>query len=289
MSASVIGSGVLRSGQPVCVATERTHNAVYVFGGGAWNRLVRWAGHEVTAACVCGDVIVCAALDDVVYLVQETAVSRVALPKKSDWIYGAAALDDESALLGGAGGLFVVSVKDRTVTPRRLSEFNISKPGRHVLNVVRVGPRTLVLGKKNLLVEYRGTSAVELINSKAVAGKELFFRHATELGNDLWLSGTGPQPFLARLEGEGVRYEDMPLTGQSSPVVDALGGELVLGGDRLLAGKAGQWRDLLGAPLPSGNVVAFVSAASPLPTCAVTNNGHSYFTDGHSCRGIPVF
>src|SRR5687768_17429 len=57
MTRSIITCGTLSSGEMICVATERTHNSVYVFDGRAWHQQVRWAGKEATAACACGDAI----------------------------------------------------------------------------------------------------------------------------------------------------------------------------------------------------------------------------------------
>ena len=293
MPPSIIASDTLPSGQLMCVATERTHNSVYLFDGAAWRRLVRWGGHEVTAACACGDTIVCAALDDVVYLVQGATISKVKLPKDSDWIYGAAALSGEVALLGGLG-LHLISVADQTVTRKRLSEFNISKPGRGILAVVNTGSpqnsRTLLLGKKNLLVDYRGDSAVELIDSKKLPGRELFFQDAAKVGNDLWLAGTsGAHPFLARLDGDTVQFVDLPPTRQNAPSIMELNGEVIVGADGLFAGKPGQWRQILPASAVPGTIVSFCRAPDPLPICALTSDGQSFFTDGHTCQHLPVF
>ena len=289
MSRSIVAAGTLRSGQIVCVATERSHNTVYALDGRRWEQLVRWPGTEVTAACACGDTIVCAALDDVVYLVRGTTVTRAALPDGSDWVYGAAALSDDEALLGGAG-LFVLSVADGTVTRRRLSEFGISRPGRQVLGVVRTGGRTLVLGKKNLLVEFRGDSAAELVPAKALAGRELFFRAAVDVDGVLWLAGTGPRAFLARHEGDTVRAEEIPVDGQSAPVLAGLGGgELLLGAERLFAGRPGGWRELLAGPVPSGPVVATTPCPDGARVCVVSAGGSSFLTDGRSCEEIRVF
>src|SRR5687767_11737253 len=105
MKPYIVGAGTYRSGEPMCVATDRTHNTVHLFDGTSWQEVARWTGHEVTAACVCSDVIVCPALDQLAYLIQGTTVSKIALPKEAEWIYGAAAMSEDLALLGGAGGL----------------------------------------------------------------------------------------------------------------------------------------------------------------------------------------
>src|SRR5688500_6478467 len=168
MKQSIVGSAQLRSGEVVCVTTQRTQSAVHVFDGSRWQQTAHWRGHELTSACACGDTVVCAALDDLVYLVRGTEVSELPLPKQGDWLYGAAALSDDTALLGGSGGLVLVSVAGRTATRRRLSEFNISRPGRDILAIVRIANRTLLLGKENLLVEYRGDSAEALVDRQAL-------------------------------------------------------------------------------------------------------------------------
>jgi hypothetical protein len=281
---SIIGFGTLRSGQLMCVATERTHNSVHVFDGNAWRKLVRWAGHEATAACACGDTVVCAALDDVVYLVDGTTVSRVALPKQGDWIYAAAALSEDTALLGGSGGLVLVSTRDQSVTRRRLSEFNVSRPGRHILGIARTASRVLLLGKKNLVVDYKGNSAAELIGRKALGSEERFFQDAVELDQDLWLSGmSGPHPFLARMVDGGLHDEPIPVTRQTSPSLAVLGSELVIGAERLWAGKPGQWREVL-ALTPGASIVGLTPApaTAPHPLCAFTSDGISCFTDGRA-------
>jgi hypothetical protein len=291
MTPSILSSATLRDGRIVAIATERAHNSIHAFDGKGWSRVVRWAGHEVTAACACGQTVVCAALDDVVYLIDGKTISRVPLPKQSDWIYGAAVMSDETALLGGAG-LFVIGVKDQSVIRRRLSEFNISRPGRDILSIVRTGGRTLLLGKKNLLVEYKDDSAVELVDRKAMAGRELMFKSAVQIAQDLWLSGFGPQPFLARLAaGRSVQFEDLPITGQSSPSLAELNGELLVGTSRLQIGNPGRWRDLLPAPLTNSSIVGIIptSTAAATEACALSHDGKSYFTDGKTVKELPVF
>jgi hypothetical protein len=272
------------------VATTRKGNAVYVFNGGGWHEAAAWSGNEVTAACACGDAVVCAALDDQAYLVRGAEVTPLKLPEQSDWIYGAAALSDDVALLGGAG-LFVLSVTDQTVQRRRLSEFNISRPGRDVLRIVRTAGRTIVLGKKNLLVEYHGDSAVELVDRKAI-GAELFFFGAAQLGPDLWLTGSSNlRPFLARPAGNTVQFDDVPLTAKSPPVLAALADELLIGGERLLAGKPGQWRELVAETTAAETFIGMtpITSSSPHRVCAFTSGGTSYFTDGHAVTEIDVF
>ena len=288
MKGSIVGLGTLGSGRPVCVVTTGKRNAVHAFDGSEWQLAAAWNGKEVTAACACGDTVVCAALDDAAYLVRGADVSPVTLPEQSDWIYGAAALSDDVALLGGAG-LFLLSVNDGSVTRRRLSEFNISRPGRDILNVVRTGGRTIVLGKKNLLVEYHGESAVELVDRRAI-GKELFFEDATQLGPDLWLSGrSNLQPFLARLAGNTVQFEDVPLAAKVATALGVVGGELLVGGERLLAGKPGQWRELVPESTAGASIVGITPAEGPHPMCAIASDGTSYFTDGRACVDVDIF
>ena len=288
MKPSIVGCGTLHSGRPACVTTTRKRNAVFVFDGHRWHAAAEWGGKEVTAACACGDTVVCAALDDEAYLVRGADVVTVKLPEQSDWIYGAAALSDDVALLGGAG-LFVLSVTDGSVTRRRLSEFNISRPGRDVLRIARTSGRTLVLGKKNLLVEYQGDSAVELVDRRAV-GAELFFSGAAQLGSDLWLAGgISLRPFLAKLTGNSVQFEDAPLAGTSLPVLATLGDELLVGSDRLLAGGPGQWRELAPASPVGAGIVGMTPVPGPYPVCAVASDGTSYFTDGRDCVRIDLF
>jgi hypothetical protein len=262
-----------------------------VYDGSAWAPSARWAGKELTAACACGERVLCAALDDQAYLVQGADVVPIKLPERSDWIYGAAAVSDDMALLGGAGGLFELSIDHRAITRRRLSEFNISRPGRHVLRIVRAGERTLVLGKKNLLVEYRGGSAIELVDRRAISA-ELFFTGAVQLGTDLWLTGSHSlRPFLARLAGNAVQFEDLPLTGKSLPVLAALGDELLVGAERVLARRSGQWRELIS----ESTVGARIASIMPLPSpsshsiCAVSSDGTSWFMDGRGIVEIDIF
>jgi hypothetical protein len=248
-----------------------------------------WDGKEVTAACACGDTVVCAALDDEAYLVRDGNVAALELPKQSDWIYAAAALSDDVALLGGSG-LFVLSITDRSVTRRRLSEFNISRPGRDILRIVRTGGTTIVLGKKNLLVEYRGDAALELVDRRAV-GKEVFFSGAAQLGPDLWLTGSSNLiPFLARRAGNRVQFEDAPFTRPARPVVVALGDELLLGGAQLFAGMPGRWRELVPPSTAGASIVGMMPVAiGPHPMCAIASDGTSYFTDGRTCVDVDVF
>ncbi len=273
----------------MCVATTRKGNAVYVFNGGGWHEAAAWSGNEVTAACACGDAVVCAALDDQAYLVRGAEVTPLKLPEQSDWIYGAAALSDDVALLGGSG-LFVLSLMDRSVTRRRLSEFNISRPGRDILRIVRTGGTTIVLGKKNLLVEYRGDAALELVDRRAV-GKEVFFSGAAQLGPDLWLTGSSNLiPFLARRTGNRVQFEDIPFTRQAGPVVAALGDELLVGGQQLLAGMPGRWRELVPPTTAGANIVGIIPVTNgPQSMCAIASDGTSYFTDGRACVDVDVF
>ena len=291
MKATVVGCGTLRSGRPVCVASNRKHTTVHVFDGTVWEGTAGWRANEVTAACVCGDAVVCAALNDEAYVVEGVDVLPVKLPQQSDWIYGAAALSDDVALLGGPG-LFLLSIKDQTVTRRRLSEFNISRPGRDVLRIVRTGGRTIVLGKKNLLVDFRGDSAVELLDRRAV-GHELFFSGAAQVGPDLWLTGSANlRPFLARLSGNTVQFEDVPLTGKSMPVLAALNDdELLIGCERLLAGRPGQWREVVPETTDGVCIVGITPATAnaPHPICAISSNGTSYFTDGRAVADLDVF
>src|SRR5688500_2110660 len=110
MKPHVIGASLLGSGLLFCAATDGQHNTVYVYERAGWRRLVGWSGHRVTACCACTDAIICAAVDDVAYVIEGTTISRVTLPEQTrTMVYGACAMSGDTALLGGAGGLFLLS------------------------------------------------------------------------------------------------------------------------------------------------------------------------------------
>ena len=293
MQPYVIGADRLPGGRIFCAATDRSHNTVFVHESGKWRKLIGWNGHEVTACCACGDTIVCAALDDVAYVIEGTTITPVTLPEKTrTWVHGAAATSPDTALLGGAGGLFELSVSSRTAVRKRLSEFNVSRPGRDIHNVVRGAGTTWLLGAKNLLVDFRGDSAREPVPRDVLRGREVMFEDAADFDGRLWLSALeGPRATLAELDGQTLSFHDTPQPGQRRARIAAHGGELFVGASGLSVGRPGSWRDLSTPGLgPKGDaIVAIVAPQQAGELAAVSSDGRSFFTDGKSCMELAVF
>lgn len=291
MKPYIIGADRLKSGRLFCASTDRSHNAVFVYEDDAWRRLVGWSGHEVTACCACGEKIICAALDDVAYVIEGTTISRVTLPEKTrTYVHGCCATSDDAALLGGNGGLFSLNVRDLTAARVRLSDFNVSRPGRNIHNIVRTGGRTWILGLKNLLVDFRGDAASEPVPRDVLRGREVRFGDATELDGRVWLSAAeGARGTLASLQGGNLQFHDPPHPGFSAGGLAVLNGELVLAGEQLTIGRPGAWRDLPlpGMPSDSGTV-ALVPTESGRELCVVAYSGQSWFTDGRTTRAAQV-
>jgi hypothetical protein len=102
MKTSFIGTALTSTGRCVAIGTDKTKSIVA--DAETWETLVTWRGAEVTACGTIGDKIVCAALDGVVFLVDERRVDRIAHGDKTAWFYAVAPIGPTTGLLGGSTG-----------------------------------------------------------------------------------------------------------------------------------------------------------------------------------------
>jgi hypothetical protein len=106
----------------------------------------------------------------------------------------------------------------------------------------------------------------------------------------LWLSATeSVQALLARLDGQGLQLQDGPESGFRMARLATLAGELFVAGDKLSAGRPGAWRDVPAPPLTGSDAFIALLPSGAGELCAISADGRSFFTDGRSCREVPVF
>jgi hypothetical protein len=152
MKTSFIGTALTSTGRCVAIGTDKTKSTVA--DAETWETLVTWRGAEVTACGTIGDKIVCAALDGVVFLVDERRVDRIAHGDKTAWFYAVAPIGPTTGLLGGSTGrLFHIDVTKKALLPLALKDFGIEKSGRDILKISSRDP-TIITGKKELILRY---------------------------------------------------------------------------------------------------------------------------------------
>jgi hypothetical protein len=281
---SIVDVARLADGRLVAAGTTRRANALWQLASKVWSPLVEWKGKEVTACCGVGDAVVCAALDGELYAWSAGQLQKHTIPDPTMWIYAASALDDMRAVLGGSGGLVFFDPHTGAVDHRRLSTYEISKPGRIIHGINRSAGRLFIVGAKNMVLELQGDALVELANRATFGGQELMFLSAEYCNDRLWLSGFGQ---LASLDAGGPQvYENV---GERTRAM-GLGchqGELLVFQNEILLGEPGHWR-----PLVEGFHAEGLIAVEPIgddQLCAITYTGKSYFLQGDVIELAPIF
>jgi hypothetical protein len=292
---SIIAVTRLADGRLIAAATDRRTNSLWQFDLPAWSQLAEWTGKEITACCGVGDDVVCPALDGQLFVWSHGQLHQHALPDKTMWIYAAAALDDGRALLGGNGGLVFFEPATGQLVHRRLSEYDVKRPGRTIHGISRSEGRTFIVGAKNLVLELRGDAPVEIADRSTFAGRELLFLSAASVtaasdsnasaGGRLWLAGHG---LLASLDEGGPHIFENPLGDRNRLVgIASHCGQLVAFQDEIMLGEPGAWR-----PLIEGFNAPGLIAVEPLADdqwCAITHTGESYLFNGDSVQPSRVF
>jgi hypothetical protein len=282
---SIVDVTTLAGGRLIAGATNRRLNSLWQFDGNAWSGLAEWKGKEVTACCGVGNAIVCAALDGELYVWSEDQLHKHTLPDPTMWIHAATALDDTRALLGGSGGLVFFEPLSGELQHRRLSTYEISKPGRTIHGISRSDGRTFIVGAKNLVLELQGDRIVELANRASFGGHEILLLSAAYCQHRLWLSGFGD---LAALDGNGVQiYENVFGNRLRGIGLQCHHGELLVFQEQIMLGDPNNWR-----PIISGFQAPGLIAVESLPDdqlCAVTYAGESFVLQGNSVRAVPIF
>jgi hypothetical protein len=282
---SIVDVTSLAGGRLIAGATNRRMNSLWQFDGNAWSGIAEWKGKEVTACCRVGNAIVCAALDGDLYVWSDGQLHRHALPDATMWIYAATALDDTCALLGGSGGLVFFEPLSGKLQHRRLSTYEISKPGRTIHGISRSHGRTFIVGAKNLVLELQGDTIVELANRASFGGHEILLLSAAYCRDRLWLSGFGD---LAALDSNGVQIYENVLGNRIRGIgLRCHHGELLVFQEEIMLGEPSNWH-----PITSGFRAPGLIAVEPLADdqlCAVTYSGESFVLQGSSVRAVPIF
>ena len=287
MKPSVVGTGRLASGVLFCVTTTGSRNVTWTFDGATWSPANEWAGKEVTACCNLGEQIVCPALDHFLYVVKGADTASHLLPDESEWIHGACELENNVVLMAGERGLFFYDASNGRIWRKRLGDFDISKPGRRVIRICRSNARVFLVGAKNLLVEFHGESATNLLARGSRGGRELTIYQATVCEGKIWTSGIlGTSSFLALIDNGHAMLVDCPMAELRAPIVTSYRDQLLLASDRILYGFPGDWQTLWKG---DGNGIVGIMESNGCGTlCAVTYKGCSYFFDGSQWHKVPI-
>jgi hypothetical protein len=286
---SIVAVTRLADGLFVAAATDRRTNSLWQFDGAAWSKLAEWKGAEITACCAVGEDLVCPALDGKLFIWSQGQIQQLALPTTTMWVYDAVALDEQRALLGGEGLVFV-EPKTGGVIHRRLGDYGVSKPGRTIHGVCRSEGRTIIVGAKNMVLELKDDAVVELANRGTFGGRELFFRGAAVCNDRLWISGwTGSVGVLVALDAAGPKVYDDPIgPGKPSFGLRCHHGELIAYQDEIMIGGPGNWRPLFPG-FKNGDGFVALEPSARNRWCAIAYNGQSWLLDGDSIQPVPVF
>jgi hypothetical protein len=272
----------------VAAATNRRINSLWEFdGAGSWRQIAEWKGKEITACCVVGDAVVCAALDGELYVLFNGQLHKHALPDPTMWIYAAIALDDGRALLGGDAGLVFCEPHSGELIHRRLSTYEIGKPGRTIHGITNCSGRIFIVGAKNLVLELQDDKLTELANRKAFDGRELLFQSAAYCNDRLWIAGAFG--VLASLDNSGPpQVYEIDFADRNRGIgLRCHRGELMIFQDEIMLGQPGSWRPFIeGFRAPALVAVEHIAGDA---CCAITHTGESYVLQGDSIKSVPVF
>ena len=227
--------------------------------------------------------MLCPALDGLLYACHlRTGNFRQAkLPDPAAEVSACAALDQTTALMaGGQGtGLLFVNATDLTVTKRSLSEWGVSKPGRQVHTMSRVGARVYLGGAKGLLAVYENGAARELTARPTFAAGEVLISSIAALAEDVYVAGyssaTGHALFVVRDKVAQSAELPFPTSHQHGFGLRNWGDDLLVYADTIHRGLPGRWTRW------GGDFTApDIAAVEPMPgaesLCVIRASGRSF-------------
>jgi len=205
--------------------------------------LAAFNSKEVTAACAVGQAIVCAAWDGRVYVIRRQEVEKLAHTEHHIRVWSAVALDHRRCLLGGDyGHLIELDLETREFTYTHFPKFDIPKPGRDIRCLVARANGVLVLGDKELVVQFENGKPTSLHARPMFS--EIDFRQGVLVGDVLWMvaSDVGPSNNLIvefALADKSIRYHRIRVSNMRVPVIANIGGRLVLENEKAYRGFPG--------------------------------------------------
>jgi len=180
--------------------------------------------------------------------VRSDSIHEVPLSQERTWIYGAASVTHDRALLGGTrGNVLLWNASQSSMRSLHLRDFGVPRPGRDILNVVSRGTSPLLLGKKGLLVEYRDDVLVDL-GCPAASAADVFLYNAAVMGDSIWMTGMrGLFPVLCEysLDDRTLQYYQCPAPPNRCPAITVADEQIVLATDEILVGLPGRWRSVM--------------------------------------------
>jgi hypothetical protein len=233
---------LVRTGHPSHTHHQKRNDIVRAETG---ETLAEWQGAGIEAATACGDSIVCACLDGIVYIVQGGEVVQVDLPQDDIWPTRGIEFSPGIALFVGLKGkLLLVDVAARTARISSLASMDVAKPGRNIDGVIKTGPGTCyLLGKREMLIHYDAERCEVLSTTRS----EICFKSAVNFQNTLWITAIdgGINHKLARIADSTVEYHDSPVgPGPYSPSLAVCERGLLTGCRRVFLGIPGEWREI---------------------------------------------
>src|SRR5687768_9283189 len=149
-------------------------------------------------------------------------------------------------MAGGQGtGLLFVNAADLSVTKRSLSDWGVSKPGRQVHAMSRVGPRVYLGGAKALLAVYENGAARELTARPTFAAGEVLISAVAAVGEDLYVAGyssaTGHTLFVVPDKAAQPAELPFPTSHQRSFGLRTWADDLLVYADTIHRGLPGRW------------------------------------------------
>jgi len=183
-----------------------------------------------------------------------------------------------------------MSVKPSIIGVARLTDGRLiaaatdRKPGRTIHGICSSEGRVFIVGAKNLVLELRGETLVELGARATFADRELLFRSAVLSKNRLWLSTFGA---LVSLDGAGAQsFDDIPVELIRGFGLACHRSELLLYHDEVLLGQPGNWRPFFHDFRAEGLIA--VEPLSDDRWCAISYAGQSYLLDGDSIEHASI-
>jgi hypothetical protein len=219
---------------------HKKRNALLLAESG--EKLFEWTGAGIEAATACGESIVCACLEGLVYIVQGDRVATLKLERDDIWPTAGIEFSPNIALFTGQSGkLIFVDVRAQTTRVIALKDLDVPKPGRDILAVVSIAPgRCYLIGEREMLLEYDDRQCQVHSSTRS----EICFARAVRLRDELWMVATeGLVQKLACYKSGQLTYQDSPIAPlPRTPAICANGDELIVGSDQVYVGMPGNWR-----------------------------------------------
>jgi hypothetical protein len=204
-----------------------------------------WNGKEVTAACLVGTTIVCAALDGVVYIVKDGNVEKLKHKLPELFVYAAAPVGRTGCLFGGQlGQLVTFDIETGQFRNTALREHGIFKPGRKILGMHPSGDDIFIIGSNELVVRYSSGTFASCINGPP---KESLFFCAARTENILWIGGiqdASGRVVECDLKAGTLAYCDSPSHGNRAPALAALNGKLFAASGAVFCRTGPEWLNI---------------------------------------------